>query len=212
MAKDKRKIKKFTLIKKLIKSVIITVCLFSVSFIMLSISGDYSDKKRKELNKILAEAESVRRETNEIERKSMLTKTYINTWNTTITEKQKEKDGIDIESIKKTITDITSKYVISNLNISFSIPSDVGYEGKKAVSVINSQIDVSFDCLTEYDVYHFLQDLYKNKDAFFIVESLDIRKTKNVTKDFIKNLIANGKNNSLFSSSIRIQWYEFSGK
>ena len=182
-----------------------------ISFFLIRISGEYSSNKSRELNEILRQVDNTLRETNEIERKSMLTKTYITTWNTTITDKQKEKNGIDIESIKQLITEIANKYVINNLNVSLSIPTDVLYVGKKVISIINSEIEITFNCLTEYDVYFFLNDLYKNNDAFFVVESLEIRKNKNIDKNFIKELIDKGRSNSIFTVKIKIQWYEFSG-
>ena len=97
--------------------------------------------------------------------------------------------------------------------MSFSIPSDINYISRIVISVINTEITLSFDCLTEYDVYHFLSDLYNNKDLFFVIESFEIRRTKNISKAFIQSLINNGfSNNSLFSVKMKIQWFEFAGK
>ena len=210
--KDKRKVKKVNLIKKLLKSVVVIVALLALSLFMLFVSFKYSKNKKIELDNLIKQIEETKIKTNEMERKAMLTKTYLNTWNNTITEKQKEKDGIDIESIKQFFTNIANRYIINNLNISFSLPADVQYPGKESIIILCSDIDITFDCLTEYDVYHFLSDIYKNNTAFFVVEELEIRKTKNITKDFIKNLINEGKKNSVFNVKIRIHWYEFSNK
>ena len=209
---DKRKIKKINLIKKLLKSALIVIAILSLSFFLLFMSNKYASNKKSELNTLLKQIEDTKLETNEMERKAMLTKTYLDTWNNTITEQQKARDGIDIESVKQFFTNIADRYIINNLNISFSLPADLQYSGKESVAVLCSDIDITFDCLTEYDVYHFLQDLYKNNTAFFIVEELEIKKTKNITKDFIKNLINEGKKNSVFSVKIKVHWYEFSNK
>lgn len=210
---NKKRTKKIILTIKLIKVLFIIVFIFAFSFILTKISVQYNNKQIKELNNVINDTEKIRSETNDIDRRVMLTKKYIDTWNNVITDKQKEKDGIDIEYIKQIITNITGRYPITNLNMSFSIPTDSFYNSRSVVSVMNSEIILSFDCLTEYDVYHFLDDLYKNKDLFFVIESFNIRRTKNITKEFIKSLIDNGfEKNTLFGVNMKIQWYEFSGK
>lgn len=210
---NKKRTNKLILFMKIFNIFVVVVSLFAASYILMTISMKHSNKKNHELNGILAEINKIRNETNDIERRAMLTRKYIDTWNDVITDKQKEKNGIDIEYVKKLITDIVDKYPISNLNMSFSIPTDVYYVSRIVVSVINSEIDLSFDCLTEYDAYHFLNDLYKNKDLFFVIENFEIKRTKNLNKDFIQSLIDNGfSNNSLFSVKMKIQWFEFAGK
>ena len=210
---NKKITKKIILFTKIFKISLVIISIFAASYVLMSLSIGHSNKKNYELDGILSEINRVRSETNDIERRAMLTRKYIDTWNNVITDKQKEKDGIDIEYVKKLITDIIAKYPISNLNMSFSIPSDVYYVSRIVVSVMNTEISLSFDCLTEYDVYHFLSDLYKNKDLFFVIENFEIRRTKNINKAFIQSLIDNGfSNNSLFSVKMKIQWFEFSGK
>lgn len=211
--KNKERTKKIILFTKIFKITLIIVFLFIISYVLMTMSMKYNSKKGRELDNILSEINKVRNETNDIERRAMLTRKYIDTWNNVITEKQKEKDGIDIEYVKQLITNIIDKYPISNLNMSFSIPSDINYISRIVISVINTEITLSFDCLTEYDVYHFLSDLYNNKDLFFVIESFEIRRTKNISKAFIQSLINNGfSNNSLFSVKMKIQWFEFAGK
>ena len=210
---DKKRTKKIILFTKIIKISLIIILLFSFSYFLMNMAMKHNNQKGKELDKILKDINEVRSKMNDIERRAMLTKRYIDTWNNVITEKQKEKDGIDIEYIKKLITDIVARYPISNLNMSFSIPTDTSYISRIVVSVFNTEITISFDCLTEYDAYHFFNDLFKNKDIFFVVEKFEIRRTKNINKDFIQSLINNGfNNNGLFSVNIKIQWFEFSGK
>lgn len=210
---DKKRTKKIILFTKIIKISLMIILLFSFSYFLMNMAMKHNNQKGKELDKILKDINEVRSKMNDIERRAMLTKRYIDTWNNVITEKQKEKDGIDIEYIKKLITDIVARYPISNLNMSFSIPTDISYISRIIVSVFNTEITISFDCLTEYDAYHFFSDLFKNKDIFFVVEKFEIRRTKNINKDFIQSLINNGfNNNGLFSVNIKIQWFEFSGK
>ena len=210
---DKKRTKKIILFTKIIKISLMIILLFSFSYFLMNTAMKHNNQKGKELDKILKDINEVRSKMNDIERRAMLTKRYIDTWNNVITEKQKEKDGIDIEYIKKLITDIVARYPIGNLNMSFSIPTDTSYISRIVVSVFNTEITISFDCLTEYDAYHFFSDLFKNKDIFFVVEKFEIRRTKNINKDFIQSLINNGfNNNGLFSVNIKIQWFEFSGK
>ena len=145
---DKKRTKKIILFTKIVKISLMIILLFSFSYFLMNTAMKHNNQKGKELDKILKDINEVRSKMNDIERRAMLTKRYIDTWNNVITEKQKEKDGIDIEYIKKLITDIVARYPISNLNMSFSIPTDISYVSRAVVSVFNTEITISFDCLT----------------------------------------------------------------
>ena len=81
----------------------------------------------------------------------------------------------------------------------------------KIMNILNTEIIITFNCLTEYSVYYLLNDLRNSNYAFFIVEELDIRKIKNIDKNLIKTLIEEG-NANLLSVTMKLQWYELSGK
>ena len=202
------KIKKFILIKKLIKlftifTILSFVCYFMSDFFIID-----NAKKRIQINQIENNITEITNKAREIERKTALTRSYITTWENEITEMQKQRDGIDIESVKQLINDITKEHLIENVNISFSMPMEINNIQKKISRVVNTEIVIMFNCLTEYSIYYFLNELYKSNYAFFLIEELEIKKIKNVDKDLLKKLIVDG-NADLLSVIVKLQWYEF---
>lgn len=202
------KLKKFILIKKTIKkilflTVLITLCTIIFIYILKN------NKKTKNKLFLLKNKEDIATvKAREIERKAFLTKSYIAIWKEQITDKQKKGDGIDVETVKIFINKIAEKHLLKNININFSLPEHIILKDKKSINMLNTQISITFGCLTEYSLYNFLKDLKKENDVgFFIIEELEIKKVNNIDKQFIKALV-NGDINALFNVSLKLQWYE----
>ena len=209
--KKAKNTKKFVLIKKVFKFLSILIVGFVLCYSITNLFIIKNLKKRLAVKEIDNQISNVINETREIDRKVSLIKKYINTWETEISATQKERNGVDMEKIKTLINDISKKYLISNQNISFSMPTQIPEMNGKIMNILNTEIIITFNCLTEYSVYYLLNDLRNSNYAFFIVEELDIRKIKNIDKNLIKTLIEEG-NANLLSVTMKLQWYELSGK
>lgn len=204
-----KKIKKFILIRKTVSLSIILVVIIMLSYFVSNFFILENIRKNVELNKINDDTSKVLSEMKELDRKISLIKSYIDIWNEEISEKQKIRDGIDMEGVKILLSNIAEKYLINNPNISFSIPAEV--PEKQETGLLNTTITINFNCLTEYSIYYFLKDLYESKSSFFIIEELEIKKMKNINKELVKLLVERG-NADILSVMIKLQWYEISGK
>ena len=203
--------KSFVLITKGMKLFLIFIILCFVCYFVLHFFIVKNLKEKLKITDLTNQIGLIQNETREIDRKVNLVKNYIHMWEEEITENQKIRNGIDMESIRVVIDDIANKHSIDNLNISFSIPTQITEIKGNPIDVLNTEITITFNCLTEYSVYYFLNELTNNKNAFFIIEELEIKKIKNIDKELIKTLIENGTAN-LLSVTIKLQWYELSGK
>ena len=209
-AKKNKNSKSFVLITKGIKLFVIFAILCLMCYTILRFFIVKNLKEKFKIRELTNQIGLVQNETREIDRKVSLLKNYIHVWEKEITENQKVRNGIDMESIRNIIENIANKHSIGNLNISFSMPMQINEVKGNPVDVLNTEITINFNCLTEYSVYYFLNELQNNKDAFSIIEEVEIRKTKNIDKELIKTLIENGTAN-LLSVMIKLQWYELSG-
>ncbi|MBR2140883.1 MAG: hypothetical protein IJ853_00815 [Rickettsiales bacterium] len=208
--KNNKANKKLILLKRAIKILpififIALLCYATSDFFILE-----HIKNNIKLRDLDVDANKIVSKTREVDRKTSLIKNYINTWNNDITETQKMPDGINIESLKVLFTDMAKKYMIKSIDISFSVPRRVEIDGN-TLNVMGSEISLSFNCLTEYSVYHFINELYKNDYGFFIIEEMEIRKIRNIDKNVIRMLVENGDANAL-SVNMKLQWYELSSR
>ena len=155
--------------------------------------------------KIKSETMAIINEEKELDRKAYLTKIYINLWRNEISKEQKSLNGVDIEKIKNLLNDIATKHYLLNLQTSLSLPTPIDFK-KNSVNFANTEITVSFNCLTEFAVYYFLKNLREAKLGFPIIEEVKIKKVKNLNKDIVSSLV-NGTLDYLLEANIKIQWY-----
>lgn len=209
--KKNKNSKDFILITKGIRLFLIFIILCFMCYFILKFFIVKNLKEKLKTTEITNQIRLIENETREIDRKVNLVKNYIHVWEEEITENQKMRNGIDMESIRITFEDIANKHSIDNLNISFSMPTQITEIKGNPIDVLNTEITITFNCLTEYSIYYFLNELTNNKNAFFIIEEFEIKKIKNIDKELIKKLIEDG-NANLLSVMIKLQWYKLSGK
>lgn len=212
--KNKNKVKKSKKSIIINKTIIVSIEFFILAFFCYTIYNKLVviiTKENINMVNIKNKISLLNSEIHEIDRKASMMQNYINTWNNSISNMQKEKDGINIANVEKIIKEIAKKNYINTIDISFSKPIKIKNHDLKIIGVTNSEIIITFNCLTEHMIYHLLNDLKAGKYAFFIVENLEIRRIRNIDKDTIKTIIEIG-NTELLSVTIKLQWYEFSNK
>jgi hypothetical protein len=199
MEKNKGKIvkksKKSILIKRIIFVTSQIFILVLTLFILLKVLKNYKISNNKKVKDVNDEITGVKKEAKSLEEKSFLTKKYIELWNTEITEKQKETNGVDIEAIKDIVSKVGAKHYITNIQTSFSTPEAVLPKGAKeekgTIVFVASEAVIKFNSLTEYPLYYLIQELDNAKIFFFDLKSFSIKKVKNLNKNTINNLINN---------------------
>lgn len=204
------KAKKFFLLKKTFRFLILITATSTISILLIIYLIKNSRESSKKIDSLRKERSVTISKTKELDRKLTLTKTYMSVWENEVPKNMKDGDGVNIEKIKNLLEKLAKRHYFINNNINFSIPTDILVSKTSVFKFSNVEITMNFGCLTEYNIYNFLNDLKTNNDfGIYIIENMEIRKTANLDKQFVKNIINNNKINPLLNASLKLQWYEF---
>jgi hypothetical protein len=151
------------------------------------------------------------KELEDVVHKAVSVKKYIVIWEQMLSDIQKGAGSMNLKNIENVLRKIATKHLLSNLHINFSKPEMISSIYKKTVDVWGMKIDIEFDCLSEYAVQKFLQDLDEADLAFHFIHELTIKRIKNFDKVQAKQLI-NGNLTAFFNAKITLYWYEIFNK
>lgn len=168
---------------------IISLILLISSILIIKILSSNIKKTKVEIENLDAKNKAIVIQTTSIVNKSIAAKKYIKLWNEDLNEKQKELSGISIETVQTQIDKIASNQNIILNSVAFS-PTVItsGSFEKMSVVTYSTLVTIKFSTITDINAFKFLDDLKKNLDNFIIVTEINLKRTKKITPDFLKQL------------------------
>ena len=122
-------------------------------------------------------------------------------------DKHKLLKGINYPEVEKQILNIASANHFINTIITSSPTIMVGGAFEKEIlNTYTVLITMQFSCITDLDIYNFLDALKSNLDYFIVIESLSFTRVGKVDNEFLKTL-KNGNNVSGVNGEIKIRLY-----
>ncbi|MDR1926788.1 MAG: hypothetical protein LBQ13_03845 [Endomicrobium sp.] len=209
------KTKQNILARKATVMLTILVILLGVDWVILKRLLGSNARKNKEVSSLENSKREIMAETIEFDKRSLMLQTYIDVWTTHISDTQKNLDDLNVQDIDTFLRDITTRHLATDIKITMSTPEIINEVGnrtsRKNMNVMGLDITVSFNCMTEYTLYYFLEELKRSNIGFPVVHEFTIKKSKNLDKKFIETLI-NGDIPYIFNVSVKLQWYKFINK
>lgn len=167
----------------------ISFTLLISSILVIKILSNNIKKTKIEIENLDEKNKAIIIQTTSIVNKSIAAKKYIKLWNEDLNAKQKELSGISVETIQAQIDKIASNQNITLSSIAFS-PSVMtgGSFEKLSIVTYSTLVTIKFSTITDINAFKFLNDLKENLDNFIVVTEINLKRTKKITPDFLKQL------------------------
>jgi hypothetical protein len=123
-----------------------------------------------------------------------------------LNEKHKKREGLKIDSIKKTFDQFKKRYRLSEANLDLSTPVElVDIYKTDTTVVVSSEVTVKFKAITDEYVFSFIDAVLKELPGYVKVEMLQMSRTGEVNDDLLRR-ISKGENPELVAGSMTFQW------
>lgn len=154
-------------------------------------------------------------ESNSLEKKVLDLKDYIaksdssiKLWNEEIKLKHSERPGLKVEEFKKLLDQLKEIYKIQSLTINLLTPEQrVDLGALKYITVRSSNLNLSFEALTDVDVYQFLVALVSQTPGYLQVKNISITGISEVNNEVAKTLVTSGSK-SIVTVKVEFVWQD----
>jgi len=190
---DKSEDSKKDKLEKLINNIVIFSVIFLSFIIVIFFISEFSMARKvkfdEEIKSLNANNNEITLQIKDIINKSLMAKNYIFKWEKEYSPSQKNLSGIEVGNIQKTIEDIAIKDNIINLTLNFS-PVIVAQDAFKRenLTVYTALITLTFNTITDINIYKFLDDLKNELPGFVVIQKLNFKRIKKIDENFLKTL------------------------
>ena len=160
-------------------------------------------------DKIIMDVAEIKNKTQEIEKKTLENKKYMEMWSK-INQNKKSLDGVKVEDVNKIALNLAEKYSITNAILKISVPEN--YPSKifqnETISIIYSIGELSFSAYHDVKALQFVDELMKYLHGYPILTRLEFSKERDYTvKDYFD--ISVGKSNAAIKGRLIFSWYVY---
>lgn len=114
--------------------------------------------------------------------------------------------GIRINPAKELLEELSDTYRFSKTNITFSKPAQEDSDlDRPTVAIISSDISMTFNAITDEQVFRFIETLDKRSPGMIQLKSISLNLDGEITKDLLE-AIAAGERPELVRGSINMVW------
>ena len=197
-------------IKKVIKySIGIAVILCGLIVFLIFMYFHLNNSFIVQYEKILADIADIKIKTQELERKSLENKKYMELWSQ-INEKRKSFNGIKIEEINKIVNNLAEKYSISNTIVKINIPENYPNNifKNETLSILYTVTEISFNCFHDIKAIQFVNELIDSLHGYPIITKFEFSKESDYTiKDYFD--ISSGRSVGKLKGKLVFSWYVY---
>ena len=186
------------------------IILIIVSSVAIYLSGTVDDYQRKHtwLKNDIADLNG---KLSGLNKKTLEFSEAVKTWES-MSEEDKNLQGLRINDAKDLLDKLQEKYKISSVKISFSKPEEIlGDYTTDTVVMISSIISMSFDAISDEFAYKFIEDITSEFPGYVQIKSFSIKEATPVTKEIIKK-ISIGEDVSIIPVTLEFYWHDLKYK
>jgi len=159
--------------------------------------------------KILSDIADIKVKTQELEKKSLENKKYMELWSQ-ITEKRKSFSGIKVEEINKLVNTLSEKYSINSPITKVNIPENFSsniYQNE-TLSILYTIVEISFNAYNDVKAIQFANELVDNLHGYPIITKFEFNKESDYSiKDYFD--ISSGKSIGKIKAKLIFSWYVY---
>lgn len=201
---------------KLLKNILLSILFLAILDVAayLAVRNFIRTKARykKEVQTLLERKRDLKNQISDLSNRKAIAGKYIKMWEKEFTAGQKEKIGVSIGYAKDFLIKLSKSHHISNMQITFSTPEQMGdVFARNNVAVSSTLINIHFDTVTDINVHQFIDDIERNISGFVFLEEMTLIRTKKIDDDYIELL---RKNNIVptLRANLQIRWYGIRSK
>jgi hypothetical protein len=206
VVKTKKRNKKSVLVNRILFVILQVVVVSVLLHINIKHFKAYAVSSKKKIEEISRNTETVKKEAKELEAKITLTRKYLDIWNNKIDKKQKEMKGIDVMDVENVFNNILKKHYAVDTQMTFSPLRNTPLSGAQDTKMASTSVTVTFGTITEYPLYYFFKEVESLKVFFHDIEQFSIKKTRNLGRDVISDIIS-GNPNYIFKAEVIVHVY-----
>lgn len=167
---------------------------------------------KAQIDKIKTEAIETREQATQIQNKAIEVKKYKELWKN-LSDQKKDINGIKIDALNDTIDKVSSKYDISSLKLTATLPENLkgGVFDRGTVTVALTTVNLEFDAPSDDRVIAFATDLTKLITGRAIITNLEIKKIRPYTTQELISL-STKKSYGTIHAKINFVWYGYKPK
>jgi len=197
-------------LKKQIKfsslSIVILIIIISV---LLSMYAYLNNSFLDQYDKIIMDVADIKGKTQEIERKTLENKKYMEMWSK-INQNKKSLDGIKVDDINKIALNLAEKYSITNAILKISVPENYPSTVFKneTISLLYTIAELSFTAYHDVKALQFINEFIKYLHGYPLITKFEFSKEKDyVVKDYFD--ISTGKTSGAIKGRMIFSWYVY---
>jgi hypothetical protein len=201
--------KKTNLIASLKKAAIIYVITFILFAGLLLFSNNRTDLYSYEISVSEQETSRTSADLSDLENKIREIREASKIW-AKLNQTKEKHNGLEIDNFQTILTDLKKHYRISDkTDINMTSPTEVnGAYKKSTTTVVSSKITLTTSGASDEILLQFIDSLVKNVPGFIAIESLEMNKKNDLTKDVISK-IARGEKVNPVEAKIVFSWKDF---
>jgi hypothetical protein len=191
----------------------VTINLIITGILLVILSGSIflnffqKSSLQKSIEKINNETSEIKNKASDLQNKTLELKKYVSLWSS-INEKKKNANGIKMDEVNLILSDVASKYSISNPQLKVNLPEPV--QGRlfdhNTITVLLTSVVLNFKAANDIKALSFVTDFLNSLNGYKIVTNLEIKKDKDYSIEDLVN-ISSGKTSGNVSGKIEFFWY-----
>jgi len=200
---------KFTKLRNiLIRNIIIYLIVFVVIGLIYSQLVDKRDSDAQKRDMVQNEVTVLDNKLNALNKKVSDVKEATKLWQR-LNEKNKKREGLKIDSIKKILDDLKKRYklVQTDADIDLSTPVELAdiYKTETTV-VVASKVTLKFRTITDEYAFSYVDALMKELPGYVKIQNLLLTRTNTPLTDDLLQRISKGEIPELVEGSITFDW------
>ena len=197
-------------LKKQIKFSSLSIVIFIIIIsVLLSMYVYLNNSFLDQYDKIIMDVADIKNKTQEIEKKTLENKKYMEMWSK-INQNKKSLDGIKVEDVNRIALNLAEKYSITNAILKISVPENYPSTVFKndTISILYTIAELSFTSYHDVKALQFINEFIKYLHGYPVITKFEFFKEKDyVVKDYFD--ISTGKTSGAIKGKMIFSWYVY---
>lgn len=191
--------------KRLVKKIIVFASIIVISGVSIFLLFHFKEKFSVEERTVESAIKKLKNDKNTLKKSLEQFEGQLKIWQS-MTETERKLNGLRISDAKTKLNELTSRYSLFEVNISFSTPEAIQENFDiENITVNTSTMTISFNAFSDLYALQFIESLTNEFPGYIQIRSLAVSRSSDIDKEKIAN-IANGNDIEIVRGSVELIW------